>query len=94
MLANGKYTYALKQRILSNKGHLSNEETGKLLSKVYSPNLKKVYLGHLSEENNTPEKACEDVGKVFKDICGIDAKEAFKMEVSGRYKVSSFEVLE
>ena len=61
MLKNGGYPYYLKQRILGNRGHLSNENSGRLLSRVLHDNLKKVILGHLSQENNLPELAYETV---------------------------------
>ncbi len=57
MLQAGSYPYYLKQRILGNRGHLSNENAGRLLSAVLHDNLKKVVLGHLSRENNLPELA-------------------------------------
>ena len=61
MLQVGKYPYALKQRILSDKGHLSNENSGRLLCRLLHDNLKAVYLGHLSLENNLAELAYEAV---------------------------------
>ncbi len=50
-----------KQRVLSRLGHLSNEESAALISKVYNPKLKHVYLGHLSSECNAPELALQVV---------------------------------
>lgn len=61
MLQVGPYPYYLKQRILGNKGHLSNENCGKLLSRILHDNLKDILLGHLSKENNVPELAYEAV---------------------------------
>ena len=61
MLENGPYPYPLKMRILSEMGHLSNEASGKLLSSVLNDNIKRIYLGHLSKENNYPELAFESV---------------------------------
>ena len=61
MLQTGPYPYPLKQRILGNRGHLSNESSGRLLSEVLHDNLKAVVLGHLSKENNFPELAYETV---------------------------------
>ena len=61
MLQVGPYPYYLKQRILGNKGHLSNEASGKLLSRVLHDNLQNIVLGHLSNENNLPELAYETV---------------------------------
>lgn len=61
MLQVGPYPYWLKQRILGKKGHLSNESSGRLLSKLLHDNLKAVFLGHLSKENNMAELAYETV---------------------------------
>ncbi|MBR6389805.1 MAG: MBL fold metallo-hydrolase [Lachnospiraceae bacterium] len=61
MLQVGPYPYPLKQRILGDKGHLSNENAGKLLSCVLHDNMKHIILGHLSHENNIPELAFESV---------------------------------
>lgn len=61
MLEVGKYPYFLKQRILSDYGHLSNEMSGKLISELMHKDLKHIVLGHLSKENNYPELAYESV---------------------------------
>ena len=61
MLQVGPYPYPLKRRILSEYGHLSNEAGGKLISEILHDNIKSIYLGHLSNENNLPELAYETV---------------------------------
>ncbi len=61
MLQVGPYPYQLKQRILSERGHLSNECAGRLLSDIVCDRLKTIILGHLSKENNLPELAYETV---------------------------------
>lgn len=61
MLQAGIYPYYLKQRILSNHGHLSNENAGRLLCRILHDNLKSVFLGHLSKENNYEALAYETV---------------------------------
>lgn len=61
MLQAGGYPYPLKQRILGDRGHLSNELCGKLLGEVLHDDVKAVFLGHLSKENNYPELAYETV---------------------------------
>lgn len=61
MLEVGAYPYQLKRRILSNKGHLSNEAAGRLLDRLLNPQMKAVFLGHLSHENNYPQLAYETV---------------------------------
>ena len=60
MLETGPYPYPLKQRIWSDKGHLSNNMSSDYLSKFIGNNTKVVVLAHLSEVNNTEEKALEE----------------------------------
>lgn len=61
MLQVGPYPYYLKKRILGDRGHLSNENSGRLLCRILHDGLKTVFLGHLSKENNLPELAFESV---------------------------------
>lgn len=61
MLQVGPYPYYLKQRILGDRGHLSNENSGRLLSRILHDGLENIILGHLSKENNLPELAYEAV---------------------------------
>lgn len=61
MLEVGPYPYPLKQRVLGDRGHLSNELSGRLLCDVLHDHLKKVFLGHLSKENNYEQLAYETV---------------------------------
>jgi phosphoribosyl 1,2-cyclic phosphodiesterase len=61
MLMVGKYPYFLKQRILGDKGHLSNDTSADMISKLIHPNLKNIILAHLSKENNYEELAYETV---------------------------------
>lgn len=61
MLQVGRYPYYLKQRIMGDRGHLSNENAGQLLCRLLHDNLKAVFLGHLSKENNYEELAYETV---------------------------------
>lgn len=59
MLLVGGYPYDLKQRILGQHGHLSNEAAAKLAGELLHEGLKYIVLGHLSRENNYPELAYE-----------------------------------
>ena len=61
MLSGGPYPMALKRRILSGRGHLSNDSAGQLLDAVLHPDIRHVFLGHLSEENNQPDLALRTV---------------------------------
>ena len=57
MLLNSNRDYRLKQRILSNNGHLSNEQCETILKEILTTNTKYLVLAHLSEECNTEELA-------------------------------------
>lgn len=61
MLQTGPYPYYLKRRILSDHGHLSNENAGRLLNHILHDNIKQILLGHLSKENNFEALAYETV---------------------------------
>ena len=61
MLMDGPYPRFLKERVISDKGHLSNKTTAKYLKKIIGKNTKCIILAHLSEKNNTEEKALEAV---------------------------------
>ncbi|MBP3338903.1 MAG: MBL fold metallo-hydrolase [Lachnospiraceae bacterium] len=61
MLQTGPYPYYLKQRILSDHGHLCNEMSGRLIDSLLCDKTKKIFLGHLSKENNFPDLAYESV---------------------------------
>lgn len=59
MLLQGPYTRELKARIMSDNGHLSNDDCASFLRRIYHIGLKHVFLCHLSEHNNTPRTAYE-----------------------------------
>lgn len=61
MLEVGSYPYYLKRRVMGDKGHLSNELSGRLLCDILHDNLKHILLGHLSKENNYAKLAYETV---------------------------------
>jgi len=61
MLLVGKYPYFLKQRILGDKGHLSNDTSADLISKLMAKKKQHIILAHLSKENNYEELAYETV---------------------------------
>ena len=68
MLRNGKYPYHLKQRIRSDRGHISNEDSCKYLTKLIGDRTKYVLLAHLSEENNSPEVVDERITKLIEKL--------------------------
>ena len=65
MLETGPYPWPLKQRIQSRVGHLSNADSKKLLNDLQHDKLQHVILAHLSEINNTPQKAIAEVTKAL-----------------------------
>lgn len=72
MLIDGSYPERLKRRILSGRGHLSNEACGQALAEILQSSTPQIYLGHLSEENNVPELAYSTVSQILQS-CGICA---------------------
>jgi len=57
MLRMGKYPWSIKQRILSDYGHVSNEDAAVAMSEVIGDKTKRIYLAHLSQENNMKDLA-------------------------------------
>ena len=73
MLTNGKYPFNIRQRILSDKGHLSNYDSSKYLSSFIGDNTKYILLAHLSHDNNTEEIAYETlVSRLNEDNKHVD----------------------
>ena len=66
MLLKTKRTYELKTRILSDVGHLCNEDSAIATCEIIGSNTKEIVLAHLSEEANTPEIALAAYLKIFK----------------------------
>lgn len=69
MLKIGKYPWFLKQRILGDNGHLSNESAAEILVRLLSEKEKKrkIFLAHLSRENNFPEMAYQTVKNILEE---------------------------
>ncbi|MFN3628532.1 MAG: MBL fold metallo-hydrolase, partial [Casimicrobiaceae bacterium] len=57
LLATGPYPPSLKARVAGRYGHLSNTQAAEALAAVRSPRLRHVVAAHLSQQNNTPERA-------------------------------------
>ncbi|MDE5705325.1 MBL fold metallo-hydrolase [Muribaculum sp.] len=68
MLRHGSYPEYLKARIQTDNGHMDNLVTARYLAEIYTPRLKNVFLCHLSQENNTPEKALDESRKALEGI--------------------------
>lgn len=86
MLLDGKYPYHIKQRIIGDRGHLSNADSAYYMTKFIGKNTHKIILAHLSHENNTEEKALSAYQETFAkreiDFHDIEiAKQEKQMEI-------------
>ncbi len=66
MLRNGPYAWSLKQRILGDSGHLSNEDGADALMDCIGLNTKNIFVGHRSHNNNTKLLAHDTVSDILK----------------------------
>ncbi len=57
LLRDSKRPWPLKQRIMGRQGHLSNQHAAEMIVEILSPQLRRVYLAHLSNDCNRPELA-------------------------------------
>lgn len=78
MLRMGAYPWSLKQRILGDKGHLSNEDGALAVADVLGDKTKRIYLGHLSKENNMKELAHMTMESILFEQ-GLGVNEAFRV---------------
>ncbi len=81
LLANPKYSYVLKNRILGRNGHLSNNLSARVIERCALNNVKQVVLAHLSEENNTPE-LCYNTICTYLESVGITEGVNIKIDIS------------
>lgn len=68
MLAYGTYPEYLKARIRSANGHLCNDDAARYLASIVTPALRRVFLCHLSKDNNTPELALRTVESALASV--------------------------
>jgi len=87
MLKVGKYPWYLKKRIMSDVGHLSNDDAGKLITEIATGKGEVVLLGHLSKENNYPLLAYETVKNIVEEA-GIDINNDINIDLTYREKAT------
>ena len=75
MLRLGPYPAELKLRITSNEGHLSNAVCAETISELFSFGTNRFILAHLSEQNNTPEKAASATRAALMDKGAVDSED-------------------
>nr|WP_321354566.1 MBL fold metallo-hydrolase [uncultured Draconibacterium sp.] len=79
MLWGGRYPQFLKERVASNVGHLSNDQTFELLDKHTNGDLRCVFLSHISKDNNTHKKALETMHPLT---------DRFEINIASRFEAS------
>lgn len=92
LMQNPHYSLYLKQRIRSTHGHLSNEDSAETLLQLHENGLRHVLLGHLSQENNTPELA---LSTAVERLCraGVRVNEEITVDIAWRDRVSRMFIL-
>lgn len=81
MLENGPYPYQLKQRILSSKGHLSNDACSEFAAELIKSGTTRLVLSHLSRENNYPSLAFQTTLSKLSNN-GLTENVDFRLKVS------------
>ena len=74
MLQAGRYPYELKRRIMSRRGHLSNDDAAEAALALIAGGAKQLVLGHLSKENNFPELAYRCCAAALERDCAGDVQ--------------------
>lgn len=85
MLRMGRYPWNVKRRILGDSGHVSNEDSGLALCDIISNRTKRIYLAHLSQDNNMKDLARMSVGNVLKER-GLDVNKMIELCDTDPYK--------
>jgi phosphoribosyl 1,2-cyclic phosphodiesterase len=83
----GSYPYALKKRVMSEEGHLSNEDVANFCVELIKKGTERILLGHLSKENNFPELAYE-TSKGILSQSDIIVGQDVKLDVLSREQIS------
>ncbi len=87
-LRSGPYPYPLKQRILGEQGHLSNEDAAHFAAQMAHCGTRQIVLAHLSRENNTPARALETVQRhmAAENLSHVRVTVAPRSELSEAYQ--------
>jgi len=94
LMINPRYPLYLKQRILSNHGHLNNKDSALAVLKMLGYGIRGLVCAHLSEENNTPDLVLNALNNVVANQGGTLAKEihvdiAKQDSVGNLYRIKS-----
>lgn len=84
MLMQTRRPYPIKMRILSDSGHLCNEDSARLLSEIVTPRTRSIFLAHLSEEANDPQLALKVVQE---QLDGCACRNSLVLRAAGQYEI-------
>jgi phosphoribosyl 1,2-cyclic phosphodiesterase len=88
MLRMGRYPWNVKRRILGDSGHVSNDDAGLALADIIDNNTKRVYLAHLSQDNNMKDLARMSVDSILKERgINLDLKDTDPQNPTPLYEV-------
>lgn len=90
MLATGPYPAPLRRRIASDRGHMSNEDTGNAIARLALKEAKHIWLCHLSEENNNPNLALRTIKEILAAHESKSSHEPIAIEALPRRSPSGF----
>lgn len=82
MLRMGPYPYFLKERILSSKGHLNNDDCAAFAKELVENGTTRLVLGHLSKENNMPSLAFQTTKNALEEM-GAEIDKDYMLTVAG-----------
>ncbi|WP_026908441.1 MBL fold metallo-hydrolase [Paucisalibacillus globulus] len=88
MLRMGRYPWSVKRRILGDSGHVSNEDCGLALTDVIDNNTKRIYLAHLSKDNNMKDLARMSVDNILRERgINVELHDTDPLLPTGMYEV-------
>jgi phosphoribosyl 1,2-cyclic phosphodiesterase len=86
MLKVGPYPWALKQRVMSRRGHLSNDSVAQYLANDFDGKARHLVLAHLSKKNNLPELALISAQRALEERSGLLSRQT-KLELAHADKI-------
>ncbi len=87
MLKIGPYPWALKQRVMSRRGHLSNDSVAQFLGNDYDGLAAHIVLAHLSQKNNLPELALLSAQRALEERSSLLIRQT-KLELAYQDRIS------
>ena len=83
----GRYPWSIKRRILSDVGHVCNEDAALAMADVITDETKHIYLAHLSLDNNMKELARMSVSQVLEEKGFGEKPLKFTIQIQNAYKI-------